>query len=167
MPIPDRRRRTHLSGLARTGRLKLTSMMDILVVLLLFLLKSFVVEGEAMTPTPGVTLPESTSPDQPRSALVVSIVDDTILVGGEPVATLDASSAARAGAPIPGLLRALEDARHRADAMAARTGNTEAEARPATIQADRELPFHVLQRVMLTLGESGYEEVSLAVIRSS
>ena len=38
----------------RPERLRLTSMMDILTVLLLFLLKSFVVEGEVVTPAPGV-----------------------------------------------------------------------------------------------------------------
>ena len=45
----------------RPERLRLTSMMDILTVLLLFLLKSFVVEGEVVTPVPGVELPSSSA----------------------------------------------------------------------------------------------------------
>ncbi|MCK4774074.1 MAG: biopolymer transporter ExbD, partial [Candidatus Krumholzibacteria bacterium] len=53
--------------------LRLTSMMDILTVLLLFLLKSFVVEGEVMTPIPGVDLPESSSDTTPRAAVVIAI----------------------------------------------------------------------------------------------
>ena len=49
-----RRPKSRIRGMQVTGRLRLTSMMDILVVLLLFLLKSFVVEGEAMTPPAGL-----------------------------------------------------------------------------------------------------------------
>ncbi len=49
--------------------LQLTSMMDILTVLLLFLLKSFVVEGEVITPVPGVDLPESSSETTPHASV--------------------------------------------------------------------------------------------------
>jgi len=46
-------------------------------------------------------------------------------------------------------------------------GETEVEAPAATIQGDREIEFRVLQRVMYTLGEAGFGDVSLAVIKKS
>ena len=74
--------------------LRLTSMMDIFTSLLLFLLKSFVVDGEAVTPVPGVDLPESRSQDAAQPALVVAVFDDAILVGDEMVASVGASRGA-------------------------------------------------------------------------
>ena len=71
--------------------LRLTSMMDILTVLLLFLLKSFVVEGEVITPAPGVELPESTSDTTPRASVVVAIFDSTVMLDGQMVADIKAN----------------------------------------------------------------------------
>ena len=36
-----------------------------------------------------------------------------------------------------------------------------------TIQGDREIEFAVLQRVMYTVGAEGWDEISLAVIRTT
>jgi biopolymer transport protein ExbD len=68
------------------GQITLTSLMDILTTLLLFVLKSFVMEGEAVTPVPGVTLPESTSHATAQSAVVIAIFDDVTAMDGEVVA---------------------------------------------------------------------------------
>ena len=54
-----------------SNSLILTSLMDILTVLVLFHLKSFVMEGEAVTPMPGVALPESSSKTAPRASIVI------------------------------------------------------------------------------------------------
>ena len=94
MPLRRGRRRRRPTA---PGSLKLTSMMDILTVLLLFLLKSFVVEGEVITPAPGVSLPESTSDTSPESSVVVAILDDRIMLDGRQVAQV-ASAVADANA---------------------------------------------------------------------
>ena len=82
----------------RTGRhrrvkpavaLKMTSMMDILVVLLLFLVKSFVAD-EQMSPSAGVQLPESTAKEHPEDSVVIAITETSILVGEDWVADLSA-----------------------------------------------------------------------------
>ena len=71
-----RRDRGHKSrSFAQVPRLKMTSMMDILTVLLLFLLKSFVVDGEALTPPPGLELPQSTSESMPAESIHLALVD--------------------------------------------------------------------------------------------
>jgi biopolymer transport protein ExbD len=66
----------------------LISMMDILTVLLLFLLKSYVAEGEVMVPAPGVRLPSSTAQQGPRASLIVAIEGDAIRIGNERVASV-------------------------------------------------------------------------------
>lgn len=151
-------------GLHGSAKLRLTSMMDILVVLLLFLLKSFVVEGETVTPPPGVKLPESTSRELPRESVQVAIHDGGISVGGRfvtPVAELDNDDLY-----IATLGEELVRVRAQMDDLAVRQGG-ESASPTATVQGDRSLEYRVLQRVMFTLSQAGFEDISLAVIKTA
>ncbi len=146
-------------------QLRMTSMMDILTVLLLFLLKSFVVEGEVISPVPGVNLPESTSDQSPQSALVVAVFDDTIMIDGREVAKI--SDANAQGDLMIGTL-GLELQRVRAQELdlARRRGTAEQPGRIA-IQGDQGINFEILERVMHTCNQNGYTDISLAVIGAS
>ncbi len=150
----------------RKAGLRLTSMMDILTVLLLFLLKSFVVEGETLTPVPGVNLPESRSEDKTGGALVVAVFGDAILLGDEMVASV---SAELDGADlwIDGLGLRLQTERKRAGERARLRAEGETFTGRVTIQGDRDIHFAILQKVMYTCNQSGYDDIALAVIKSS
>lgn len=160
MPLRKGRRRRRSSV---TAPLRLTSMMDILTVLLLFLLKSFVAEGEVITPAPGVTLPESTSETGPESSVVVAILDDRILLDGRQVAQVGAGE----DLLIPALAEQLDLSRRQGEAIAARRGDTGAYQPKLAIQGDRDIPFAVLQRVMYTCNHSGYGDIALVVMGAS
>jgi biopolymer transport protein ExbD len=148
-------------------RLRLTSMMDILTVLLLFLLKSFVVEGEAMTPVPGVDLPESTSDTTPRASVVIAIFDDAVMIDGEVVARISKAVASN-DLFIEPLADHLDAARETAIKIARRRGGSEEDFDGrVSIQGDRAIEFAILQRVMYTCSASGFEDISLAVIGTS
>jgi biopolymer transport protein ExbD len=152
------------SRLGRKGGLQMTSMMDILVVLLLFLLKSFVVDGEAQTPPPGVELPKSTAAASPEPSIVVAIDNDAILVNSEKIASVSETR------NTPGMLIAPLDARLqdvlRQVEELERAGSAVSE-HLVTIQGDREIEFEVLQKVMYTLQRNGFERISLAVLKSA
>lgn len=154
-------------GRRRDGKvqLKLTSMMDILTVLLLFLLKSFVVDGEVVTPVPGVNLPESTSEALPAPALVVAVFDDTIMMDGRVVARVSEAVAAPE-LYIGTLGEVLAKARDQERDLARRRGQDEAVGKVA-IQGDRDISFEILERVMYTCNRSGFADISLAVLGSS
>lgn len=161
-----KRRRTKRSGLPRSdGKLRITSMMDILTVLLLFLLKSFVAEGEVITPAPGVDLPESTLHDHPDASLVVAISDRSVMLGDELIGER-AELEAEAGLTIEPLARSLERCREKSRNIAHLRGDDDEEAGLITIQGDRDIPFRLLQKVMYTCQQSGYGNISLAVIRT-
>ena len=147
----ERRRRWRSRGTAGSGSVNLISMMDILTVLLLYLLKSYVSGGEVMVPPPGIRLPGSTADQPPQSSLVVAIDGDEIMLGNERVASIQ--EAAR-----------LDAARAQQDEIARLRGEAAATTHAATIQGDRDIEFRVLQRVMFTLNQSGFENVALAVI---
>ncbi len=141
-------------------------MMDILTVLLLFLLKSFVVEGEVITPVPGVDLPESTSNTPAQASVVVAIFDDTIMLDGQVVAQVSRETVS-GDLLIEALADRLDEARERSEEIAGCAAATREFHGRVAIQGDREIEFDILQRVMYTCSYSGYEELSLAVLGTS
>lgn len=148
------------------GQITLTSLMDILTTLLLFVLKSFVMEGEAVTPVPGVTLPESTSRASAQSAVVIAIFDDVVMMDGEVVAKVSKSSKSR-DLMIEPLADRLDAAREKSLEIARHRGEPEEFLGKVSIQGDRDIHFAIVQRVMFTCSQSGFENISLAVIESS
>lgn len=149
-----------------SGSVNLISMMDILTVLLLFLLKSYVAGGEVMVPAPGIHLPASTADQPPPTSVVVAIAGDEILVSGEHAASM--SEALRSdGLEIPPLSARLQAIQAQQDEIARMRGAKSQAARTVTIQGDRDIEFKVLQKVMYTLGQNGYENISLAVLQKS
>ena len=141
----------------------MTSMMDILVVLLLFLLKSFVVDGEIVTPPPDVELPPSTAQLPPEATLVVAISDEMILLGGEPITSVG-KALASGDMFIEELGAGLDRALTQMDQLVERKGSGEY-PHQVTIQGDRDLEFQLLQKVMFTCSESGLDEMALAVVQ--
>ena len=147
-----RRGRKRIQIRSRHTPLRMTSMMDILTVLLLFLLKSFVVEGEVITPVAGVELPESSSETTPQSAIVIAIFEDNIMIDSELIASIS-DEIAEGDMVIDALADRLVSARERSDEIARLRGeDPEAFEGQVAIQGDREIEFEILQRVMGTSG---------------
>ena len=165
-----RRRRSRSAGLMQRytsdGGLTLTSMMDILTTLLVFVLKSYVSGGEVTVPPPGVTLPRSTVAADMRSSVVVAIDHDSIMMGGERVASVR-DVAAAGDMLIQPLAARLGEARAQMDDLDRRRGEAKVSARLATIQGDADIEFRVLQRVMYTLDRSGFPDIALAVLKKA
>lgn len=157
--------RRHRKSAAAT--LKITSMMDILTVLLLFLLKSFVADGEIVTPAPGIALPTSESRDALEESVVIAVQGDRISVSGEVLAQWPgdfSADTAAAHQALGALADYLQTARSRHESLAAQRG-ADATRSKVTIQGDRALPFALLEQVMLTCSESGYDDIALAVLQ--
>lgn len=165
MRTRERRHKRRLIGAQGGGSVNLISMMDILTVLLLFLLKSYV-SGEVMVPPPGVRLPNSTADQSPQSSLVVAIDDNQILLGGDRVASIP-EVVNSPNMEIAPLAEQLQAASRQQDELARRRGEGVVKTRAATIQGDKEIEFRVLQKVMYTLNQNGYESIALAVLQKS
>lgn len=159
----QRRGRRAMKQLAPGSELRLTSMMDILTTLLLFVLKSFVVSGEVVPP-PGLELPTSSATEQPQSSLVVAIDDDVILLGDERIATVEEVTRS-SQMLIPALDARLEAVRKQREGLATLRGDEFVEEQVVTIQGDRKIEFQVLHKVMYTLHYNGLQNIALAVFR--
>lgn len=152
----SRRLRKRVRG-GSAPMLKMTALMDIFSTLLLFLLKSFVADGQSGTVTPGVTLPSSVSQSAPWDAPVVAVTQRFISLEGE-VMSESATALASAQLRVEPLYNALVELRER------NAGHPDFKAR-LVVQGDRSIEFRLLQRVMVTGQVAGFNDVSLAVIQ--
>ena len=141
----------------------MTSLVDVLICLVFFLLKNFSSDGDIMTPAKNLELPMGTSKIKPENTLNIAISTKHIMVEGTPVALVEEEQG-RQGNDIPGLARFLEDKRKQTEEIAeydkgvAFTGKL-------TIQGDHLIPYWLLQKVLATCGENGYSSFSLAVMK--
>jgi biopolymer transport protein ExbD len=161
-----------VARLRGTPGLQLTSLMDILTTLLLFLLTAFVAGGDSITPPPGIVLPASTASDAPPTSINVAIGDGALMLGSERVASIDDVLAAETML-IPALDERLKVVRAQQEEIAALKAEAAAAgaatdaavaATPVTIQGDRGIEFKVLERVLYTLQVNGYADIALAVV---
>ena len=161
----EKRKLRWRKGLKGSSSVNLISMMDILTVLLLFLLKSYVAEGEVMVPAKGRKLPVSTAEQTPKASLIVAIDGDAIRVGPDKVAS--ASAAMTSDDPVIEELAAkLQELRANPDQVAP-AATAAIDPRLVTIQGDRDIEYRLLRKVMFTLSRNGFENVSLAVLRNT
>jgi biopolymer transport protein TolR len=146
-----------------TVALQLTSMIDMFTILLVFLLKSFSAEGQMMSVTRDLRLPESTSQQAPRVLSVIAVTQEWIMVDGRSVARLDVITA-----DSPLLIAPLRDELTRLRAVSESIGALSTDLQgfrgSIAIQGDRDIPFEVLKRIMLTAGQVGYNNMHLAVL---
>ena len=137
--------------------LSLVSLMDIFTILVFFLLVNSS-DGEVLPTAKAVRLPESIAEKTPKPTLVVTVNDQDILVQGRKVASVAAVLGAGTDLIIEPLKTELEYQARRA------RGNGE-KARAVTIMGDKEIPYSLLKRIMLTCVRAKYENISLAVLR--
>ena len=143
--------------------LKLTSMIDMFTILLVFLLKSFSAEGQIMTVSSDLKLPESTAQKAPQPASVIAITNEFLLIDGKQIATLSEVFNSKE-LLIPSLAEGLRNLRTVSETvgqMSADMGFTG----KITIQGDREIPYQILKKVMFTCGQIGYNDILLAVTK--
>lgn len=137
--------------------LSLVSLMDIFTILVFFLLVNSS-NNEILPTAKAVRLPESIAEKTPKPTLIVTVNDDDILVKGRKVASVRDVLGGSAGLVIEPLKTELDyQSRH-----ARRRGD---KAKAITIMGDKEIPYRLLKRIMLTCVRANYENISLAVLR--
>lgn len=148
--------------------LNLVSLIDIFTILIFFLLAN-ASEVEVLPNTRAVRLPESTAEKPPRPTVVVVINGSDIVVQGRKVASVPEVMAGE-GEVIAALKTELDYQSGRPTlALASAAGNTAgAEAaidKDITIMGDRDIPYKLLRKVMLTCAQANYSKISFAVIK--
>jgi biopolymer transport protein ExbD len=135
----------------------LTSLMDIFIVLVLYLLVNQS-SGINLEPPDRVVLPDSGVDTPPRQSIVIVLSDRDVRIQGEPVVAMD-EVAASDELEIAPIRQAIERFKAEAEKEHDQAGlHTE-----VTVVADRTVPFKVLKKVMLSSSNAGYGKISFAV----
>lgn len=141
--------------------LRLTSMIDMFTILLVFLLHNFSVEGEIMSVAKDLRLPESTAKKPPKASPILVVTNEWLILDGKPV-----EEVAKVEAQKTNLIGPLQSQLENIKAFSANLGELD-EARgfkgEITIQGDREIPFSLLKKIMFTCGQEGFNNMLLAV----
>jgi biopolymer transport protein ExbD len=148
------------AGDSGTFKPQLTSLVDVMTILLIFLLKSFSVETQLVTPAPDLTLPESTSREQVAPAINVAVTRTGVIVDGRQILTLAELAATPDDEPTVALLES------ELRMLAPYTGDQDTD-RALTLQCDRDLDFTLLKRVMRTCSAAGFADFALLVQREA
>jgi biopolymer transport protein ExbD len=140
-----------------TVDLNLVSLIDIFTILIFFLLINTGV-AEVLPNSKSIKLPESTAEKLPRETFAVQVSANDIVVEGRKVAVVSEIIDTDDDL-IPGLKAEL-------DLLLARPvirAENEAQKKAITILGDREIPYRLLRKVMVTCARAGFTDVSFAV----
>lgn len=157
--------------------LNITAMLDMMVIILVFLLKSMSQSSASLPQSSDLTIPKSvltTEPSQEGVAVVVS--KTSIIVDDQVVATVPADAThgvegkyKRSGATdlyVVPLANALQNWRERDRQVRLATGQDPSSSE-AIIIADANTPYRLLTEVLFTLGQTEFAKFHLMVMQSS
>jgi biopolymer transport protein ExbD len=135
-------------------RPQLTSLIDVMTILLVFLLKSFSVEGQLVTPSQNLQLPVSEQKTTPE--VLPNIEITTTAVRAEGTRIVENSVILRQDSlMIPPLSRWIQDYMvHTADTT----------TRRIMLQTDRNVAFSIVKKVMATCSKNGFDKFDILVI---
>src|SRR5262245_975127 len=149
-----RARKDHRSD---TTGMMLTSLMDIFIVLVLYLLVNQS-SGIVLETPDHVVLPDSGVDTPPRQSIQIVLSDRDVRIQGEPVVSMS-DVVASDEAEIAPIRQAIERIKGEAEKRQDQAGvDTE-----VTIVADRGVPYKVLKKIMLSSSDAGYGKISFAV----
>jgi biopolymer transport protein TolR len=140
--------------------MNLVALIDIFTILIFFLMSSTGVE--VLTSHRSVKLPESSAEKLPHETVVVTVSATEILVGGRAVASVRDALASDADLIAP-LQAELELQARRAVLGADSAGRSQA----VTILGDKDIPYRLLRKVMVTAARANYSDVAFAVTRKA
>ena len=141
--------------------LQITSMADIFMILLVFLLKSYATSVTNIAPTARLSLPEvNKAKGNIKETLKIEIAGDTVLIDQKPAVTLRAFQFDPAedgpGGISPTVLRVL---------------NQQRKLRPEPnldssllVMADQQTPYATIKRVVASAASAGFVDLQLVVV---
>ena len=142
---------------------QLTSLIDVMTILLIYLLKSFSSEGEIVTLSKDLMLPESSANKKPELTVVLTINNKYILSEKKYLTSVD-KVLSTDDLVIPELSNWLQSRRKTTKEIEEHSTDTKFTG-DITIQADKHIRFRLLKKIMYTCGQQGYNNFSLAVLK--
>ena len=139
--------------------MNLVSLIDVFTILIFFLLSN--VGGVETLPSPkAVKLPESLAQQAPRETVVVVVSASEILIEGRRIASV----ADVLNAPDDMIVPLKAELDLQAKRQIVKQENA-AQSKRLTIMGDKDIPYRLLKKVMVTGARADYSDVSFAVLQ--
>lgn len=151
--------------------LLLTSMVDVMAILVIFLLMNYNDLQIQIKESEQLRLPESTSRLNPETAVSIVITTDNIYAEDKKLLSLDhyqvPASARQADDKylIVPLYQELKEMSRKAKELVSKSQRDETFEGTAIIQGDRKIPFTLLRDVMYSAGQAEYSNFRFLVLR--
>ena len=156
-------RKTRGSSGVKSLKPQMTSLVDMMTLLLIYLLQSFSGEGNIATAHKDLILPESSAKKPPELMVTIVVNNKYILAEDKMVAAVD-DVLSNEELVIPGLYKWLMERREATEKIAKYSTKTKFKG-DVIIQGDKRIKFRLLKKIMYTCGQQGYNNFSLAVQR--
>lgn len=155
--------------IASTFKIQITSMVDMFVILLVFLLKSYSTSPVNITPSDDLKLPVSTSTKNPVESLKLVVSRSGIFVDERKIVEMKDGVLAAGDVDandtqfIRALYTELDEQAKKTRTIATQNSELEFDGK-VVMQAERSLPYDLLRKVMYTSMMAGYSDVKIAVM---
>jgi biopolymer transport protein ExbD len=143
--------------------ISMTSLMDVMTIILVFLLKQIDAEGQLVTAAENLVLPASTSKKVPTEVSMGVVVDQSwVLVDGQQI-TETKKVADQDSLLVEALDIVLQEKRAVEKEAMLQRGEADEGGGKVIIQLDKNTHFGIMYKVMATCGLSGFSNISFAV----
>ena len=146
----------------------LTSMMEMMTIILVFMIKNIDAEGQLVTQAENLILPVSTSKVQAKEVSLTVIVDKGFVVidNAKIVPTEDVLNNEMEvdKYPLAKIDSVLKERRTAEQEHALKMGLPADEAGNIIVQIDKNIPYDAMYKVMAVCGYSGYTNIAFAVL---
>jgi biopolymer transport protein ExbD len=160
---PRERRTQHKRRGGAAMDMNLVSLIDVFTILIFFLLSS--ASGvETLVSPKAVKLPLANVEQAPKDTVVLVVSGEDILADGRRVAMVSEVMASTSDV-IPGLKAELDILASRRVVRAENKTKIEKDGQAITIMGDKDIPYQLLRKVMVTCASANFADVSFAVRR--
>jgi biopolymer transport protein ExbD len=160
--IPLKFVRDRVSGHGRKEvdhQIPLIPFIDFLIVLVIFLLMSFSASGELVAQQPTITMPDAKNTERIEISPIIAVDERVITLDGTRVADTQTQGQSAQVDRIEPLIQGLEAEKRKWETI----HPSEPFAGQVIVQADRNIDFRVVKKVMFSAASAGYGNVSFAV----
>ena len=160
--IPLKFVRDRVSGHGRKEvdhQIPLIPFIDFLIVLVIFLLMSFSASGELVAQQPTITMPDAKNTERIEISPIIAVDERVITLDGTRVADTQTQGQSAQVDRIEPLIQGLEAEKRKWETI----HPSEPFAGQVIVQADRNIDFRVVKKVMFSAAAAGYGNVSFAV----
>jgi biopolymer transport protein ExbD len=143
--------------------LNVTPLVDMFVILVLFLIANFSATGEILSMSKDIQLPEAANTDELQLAPVVMVSQETVIVSGNPIGRVE-DLAREDYLNIPALEEKLREMKKQFEDLHNAANDTGAFKGDVNIQADRQVQFRIIKKVMFSCASAGYGNIAFATM---